>query len=162
MNTFFKTIVDYQLINDLSETLDWLFDDDKFSNKEYWYPNAVGRLSKKIHKLPKFDKKNYHYDAIKNLRFPKGQCRTIKVIFSNGDSESKEFIKHIRNGIAHGHAKCIKLDKDIYIEIKDFRSDGKTQTAYMMFPISYVNKMYDFYKEIGAQRCVDNKRKRKR
>lgn len=83
MSNFFKEIVDYQQIYNLSETIDWLFDDNKFLAENGWRPEAVGRLTKKIKKLPYFGKDNYKYDAVKNLRFPKRQCRTIKAFFSN-------------------------------------------------------------------------------
>lgn len=150
MSNFFKEIVDYQQIYNLSETIDWLFDDNKFLAENGWRPEAVGRLTKKIKKLPYFGKDNYKYDAVKNLRFPKRQCRTIKAFFSNGNSESKDFIRHIRNGIAHGNARCVDLKKnELYIEIKDYKDHSrKNQTAYILIPISYLNKVHCLYNEV--------------
>ena len=68
MSNFFKNIVDYNLFDDLAETLDWLVDDNKFEEKDGWTSGYIGLLSKKIQKLDGFSKdRTYCHFAIKNL-----------------------------------------------------------------------------------------------
>ena len=149
MSKFFQSIVDYKLFDDWADTLDWLVDDNKFDEKNGWTSGYVGSLSKKIQKLDGFSKdETYCHWAIKNLVFPTEASNTIVALFSNGNSECRDFIRHIRNGIAHGNAQCIKRGNELYVEIKDYESKSSVQTAYLFFPISYISQTHKLYKEV--------------
>ena len=78
-------------------------------------------------------------------------------LFSNGQSECKDFIRHIRNGIAHGNTSCIKQNDELYIEIKDYDSTGNKQTAYLFIPINYITETHKLYKDV--MRSFKNQRK---
>ena len=160
MSTFFQNIVDYKLFNEWAETLDWLVDDNKFDKAIGWTSGYVGSLSKKIRKINGFSKdKTYCYTAMKKLTFPTACPDGVIAFFSNGGSECKDFIRHIRNGIAHGKTKCIKKNKELYIEVKDYDSTGINQTAYFFFPMDYITQIYKLYKCV--MRSFKNQKKPK-
>lgn len=149
MSNFFQKIVDYQLFNEWAETLDWLVDDNKFDETIGWTSGYIGSLSKKIQKLDGFSKdKTYCHLAIKNLSFPMQTTNAVVALFSNGNSECKDFIRHIRNGIAHGKTNCMKHNNELFIEIKDYDSSGSNQTAYFFFPIRYITQTHKLYKDV--------------
>ncbi len=149
MSRFFQDIVDHQLYTDWAQTLDWIVNDKKFDRNQGWTSGYIGALTKKIQKMPSFSKeKTYQYKPIKHLNFPKNRSKTIKVLFSNGASECKDLIRHIRNGIAHGNTVCFSNNNELYIEIKDFDSSGKNQTAYICFPMSYIIQIHKLYCDV--------------
>ena len=76
------------------------------------------------------------------------------------NSIGKDFIRHIRNGIAHGQTKIIKRENTLYIEILDFKDKDKSldkQTGYIYIPLSYVVDIYKIYSEI--QKSINNTKK---
>ncbi len=156
MSKFFKAIVEYELYSTWADTLDWLLDDDKFSEQKGWNSNKVRKLSNIISNFPEFkkDMSNYQHDAIKKLKFPKKRRKTVIAIFSNGSAQCKDFIRHIRNGIAHGNAECFNNNNTVFIEIKAFSKDKKELRAYMSFPIDYITKLYKAYTEVQKDSYV--------
>ncbi len=152
MADFFTQLVSKDLFNKWAETLDWLVDDNKF-NKDIWTSNQSGKLTGKIKQIKSIND-YYYYDTQPKLPFPKRRGNRIKVIFSKGDttSESKDLVRHIRNGIAHGHTYFSYVNDELYIEIKDYRTNKqkkiKEQTAYIFFPIKYITKICECYKEV--------------
>ncbi len=149
MSKFFQTMVDTNLYKEWAETIDWLVDDEKFDAKKGWSSSQLSKLTKQIHKLPNFSQgKNYIYGSQKNLAFPKKRTRKIQVIFSNGESESRDFIRHIRNGIAHGNTELFQTSNGLFIEIKDYNSSGTKQTAYICFPAEYIVSIHKLYVNI--------------
>ena len=122
------------------------------SNKfESWTPSQVGKLAKRIKKLPSIGKRNYDYDSLKHLSFPKKPARkNIRIILGKTDSEAKDWVRHLRNGIAHGRTKTKKRDGVLWIEIEDFNKSGM-QTAYIFMPIDYIIKIHRLYKQIADQ-----------
>lgn len=158
MSNFFQNIVDNNLFNDWAATLDWLVNDNKFDEKNGWTSGYIGSLTKKIKKMNGFGDETYLHTAIKNLTFPSNRSNTIMALFSNGDSECKDFIRHIRNGIAHGNARCFKQKCELFIEIKDYDSTGKNQTAYFYFPISYITQVHKLYMDVI--RSIEKRKKR--
>ena len=102
--------------------------------------------------MPGLGENDYMYDAIKNLSFPKRMTKQkIKVLSGRHGGEAKDWVRHIRNGIAHGKTRMIKESDELWIEIKDYNKSGD-QTAYMYFPISYVCKTFEIYKEIDKHK----------
>ena len=153
MSNFFRTLINYNnLYNEWASILDWLFDDGKFSDKSIWTKGKVASLTKKVKRFEKFSVgETYIYDSIKNLNFPDERSDDILVISSKGDSESKELIRHIRNGIAHGKAELFCNKGELYVEIKDYKdSSKKQQTAYICFPMSYIGRILKIYNEIQS------------
>ncbi len=159
MNKFFQDIVDYNLFADWAKTLDWLCDDNKFKKEDGWTSGYVGALTKKIKKLPQFSEGDtYQYGAIKSLAFPNKACTKATAIFSNGSSESKDFVRHIRNGIAHGNTSCFKNSTELFIEIYDYDGPGGKQTAYMCFPLSYIVRTHNLYCEVKKSHDKNKKK----
>ena len=149
MSKLFVNQVNNGLLNSWASLLDWFFDDDKFDG---WTPYLLGRYTKRLKKMPGIGKNNYQCDAIKNLSFPKRITKQkIKVLSGRHSGEAKDWVRHIRNGIAHGKTRTIKEPDELWIEIKDYNKSGD-QTAYMYFPISCIFKTFEIYKEIDKQK----------
>lgn len=151
MANFFYSLVDYNLINRWGEVLDWLFDDNRFDNNNGWNSKMSGQLTRKIGKLEKIEKRNFIHDSIRNLTFPdsyydRNETNVSIIISNNTGSKCKDLVRHIRNGIAHGHTRCKNIDGTPYIEILDYNKN--TQTAYIYMPIDYIAQIYDMYVSI--------------
>lgn len=150
----FVDLVDNGLINSWGNLLDWLFDDQKFDN---WTPDLLKKYIKKLKRLPNLSNSNYKYDFSINLPFPKKMTRQkIKFLSGKHDGEARDWVRHIRNGIAHGKTRIIKEPDELWIEIKDYNKSGN-QTAYIYFPISYICKTYELYKEIDKLKYFHRK-----
>ena len=143
MGRFFERLVDEGLYNEWALLLDWLFDDYRFSN---WSSGYVGSLTKKIKRLPYLGKESYIYDIAKNIQFP-DNMNHICIMMTKGDSESKDLIRHIRNGIAHGKSKVYKKDQELYIEICDYTTKGM-QSAYIFIPLEYIGQIHKLYLDV--------------
>ena len=149
----YREINDGRLSDDFYEALDWLFDDDKFSNS-VWGKNdtsnikakRTNRLTAELKNQFQFDENNFIYhnvnkdDSIFNNR---NRRRTF-VAFVNSGSICKEFIRHIRNAIAHSNTRFKGRN---YIELKDFDKSGQ-QTAYMYIPEDSIISIYNCYKRV--------------
>lgn len=71
----------------------------------------------------------------------------MKVLLGKSGSESRDFIRHIRNGIAHGKTKIVRKNAKLWVEIKD-NNTKKQQTAYLFMPIQYIYNVHKYYVEI--------------
>ena len=155
MEKIFETLVDENLYKEWAPLLDWLFDDDKFVG---WTSGYVGSLSKKIKRLEGIGKKNYIYEKYTNISFPKEHSReTMKVIMVKGSGESKDLIRHIRNGIAHGRYNLFRKEGKLYIELLDYSNN---QTAYICIPLSYIKSIHILFIEIEKSRKNDRNKKK--
>ena len=150
MAKLFAELLEKRMIEDWTNLLDWIFDDDKFDR---WSPQMLGKLTKKVKKLQGIGKENYKYNSVKNLVFPKRISRKgIKIIIGKKDGEARDWIRHIRNGIAHGKTRVDSNAGVLWIEIKDFKNDkDNTQTAYYYMPTEYIVSIYKLYREIASQ-----------
>ena len=152
MSKLFVNLVNYGLLNSWASFLDWIFDDKKFDG---WSPNMLGRYIKKLKKLSDLGEENYKYGAIKNLSFPRRLTKQKIIVLSGRQGgEAKDWVRHIRNGIAHGKTRIIKEAEEFWIEIKDYNKSGN-QSAYIYFPISYIFKTFKIYKEIENQKYTN-------
>lgn len=172
MSNLFQQLVNESLILDWAETLDWLFDDDKFSAAKGWNSGYIGLFSRRIQKFNGFSTKkgNFNTDSAKNLCFWKSgtKKKTPCVVFAKGDGIAKDFVRHMRNGIAHGLTSIYRIKKgELFIEILDFKDDSKKkQTAYYAIPVSYITDSYKEYqnieKSIRNTKSKDRKQREKR
>ncbi len=152
MSTLFEKLVEEGIYSEWASLLDWLFDDKKFTN---WSSGYVGSLSKKIKRLNGFGKNNYIYDTYKNISYPGNSSRkSIKVVMTKGNGETKDLVRHIRNGIAHGNSTLIKNNGKLNIEIMDYNTSGQ-QTAYIYIPIDYITKIHALFKEVEKSKNND-------
>lgn len=159
MSKFFSKLVSENLFEDWAQTLDWLFDDLKFSKTRNWNKGYVCKLTNNIKKLEYLsDNNRVRYGKIKNTDFPNQvknsrQKHTPYIFMKESEGFTKDLIRHIRNGIAHGQTKIFKVSDDLYIEIKDFSDKSMSlekQNAYIFIPIKYIVEIYKKYTNINS------------
>ena len=146
MGKLFCNLVDNNLINEWADTLDWIFDEEKFSETYGWNKNYIRVFTKRVKTLKPFVK--FTYDYIKNLIYPSEKDFSQQIVISKRDSQGRDIVRHIRNGIAHGKTYCFNSRKELYIKIFDYNSSG-TQTAFICFPIHTIIDIYKIYEEIN-------------
>jgi hypothetical protein len=150
MGAFFRTAIGDHLLNDAPAILDWLFDDKKFNNK-HWTMGTKRKLTNRISKLDGFSPSAFAKKTGGN-EYPKIQSKRNRkrqpyAIFSSSESLGQDFIRHIRNGIAHGQAEFYNVKGVSYIQITDKGTKG--QSAFIAMPISHLERIYQIYQEIN-------------
>ena len=153
MARLFSALVSLDLIDTWAETLDWMFDDNKFPKSRRWNIGHVGSFTKKVKRLDNIKKDCIvcGNDASKiygKINKSKIKARDIFIVMNDNDCFGRNLIRHIRNGIAHGRTKIYKIKNIQYIEIMDFKDnsgDLEKQTAYINIPLSYITKIHDIY-----------------
>lgn len=147
MAKLFAELVSANLIKDWAGTLDWLFDDNRFDKDKGWNRGKVGAFTKKVKKQLGCGKNNYEYKLAKDVNFPKRSRRKKTVVHCRGDSEGRDLVRHIRNGIAHGKTEVRRNNDDLYIEIYDYNRSNQ-QTAYIFIPVNDILVIHQCYAEI--------------
>lgn len=162
MEKLFSSLVNYNLIKDWAEILDWLFDEEKFSSDRNWSSGHIGNFCKKVKKLEYL---KYRYGSIKNIQefITENKNHQIQFIHSECNTQGRDIVRHLRNGIAHGRTKVERYNNELYIEIKDFNNQNK-QTAYIYIPINYISQIHKIYSEIekGLKNDKNMRKKNKR
>ena len=92
------------------------------------------------------------------IRSKRNRKRQPYAIFSSSGSLGQDFIRHIRNGIAHGQAEFYKVKEADYIQIID--KGAKGQSAFIAMPISHLERIHQIHQEIDSD--ADNHTKGKR
>lgn len=134
-----------KLLSSYASTIDWWLTDNKFQG---WDRNKVTQLTRKLHALPGIDAKQcVHYGARKNLSFPKRASKYPQLHIMQDSSEGRDWIRHIRNSIAHGHVEVKSSKGTLIVEMKDFSRNGE-QSAYMLIPLDFLIKIKDVYEKI--------------
>ncbi|MDO4778848.1 MAG: hypothetical protein Q4A42_04745 [Tissierellia bacterium] len=65
------------------------------------------------------------------------------------EAEGKNLLRHIRNSIAHTHAKVFNKKGTNYFEFEDFGiAEGKKNKQHIFFPIKYLEDIYKIYIDI--------------
>lgn len=150
-----------------ADTLDWLLSDNKF-NKTVWEQHKVKQLTKSIYKIKGFSRDRLFYGSKKTLNFPKrGEYlnhQPFTFYVARGESIAKDLIRHIRNGIAHGNITLYDIKGNLIVELLDFGKESKQsdgQTAYMVFPLYFLKRIYSLYKQKDCVRKNNSKRNHK-
>lgn len=132
MNRFFQDLAKNNRLTKRDEELDWLFDENKFFPEEKWTPGRITRLTKHIQEIM------YEHTergkgiqkctgkGLDSLSIDKGHSCAYR---TSQNSISRDFIKHIRNGIAHGHCTLYKKNKRYFVEIIDCKPAKKSNQA---------------------------------
>ena len=149
---FFKTLNERNEFGNYAQALDWLLSDNKF-NKNVWdNKNKVRAFTNSIHKLEHFTMDRLCYKAKKDIKFPeKGsytQFEVPTIFMSKGESEARDFVRHLRNGIAHGNLEIIDRNNEMVVELLDYGKEGDEksgQTAYFVIPLKYLLSVYNLY-----------------
>lgn len=134
---------------DYAEALDWFFSEDRYGDN--WNSIKASRLTKHLKKrLPLMSSKNgYQYKNVS--QFVDGESNKQPIIqHLSHDSEGKDLIRHIRNGIGHGRAKIKYLNSTQYIILTDYSNSN--QTAYMNIPLEYLLIIHNVYKSIADKK----------
>lgn len=165
MEKLFSSLVNYNLIKDWAEILDWLFDEEKFSSDRNWSSEDTRKFGKKVKDYLLLKKAIYKHDSIKNIQkfITENKNHQIQFIYYRCDSQGRDIVRHLRNGIAHGRTKVERYNNELYIEIKDFNNQNK-QTAYIYIPINYISQIHKIYSEIekGLKNDKNIRKKNKR
>ena len=159
MGKFFKCLVSEKLIDGWALTLDWLFDDLKFSKDRNWNGGYTSSYTKKVRSLKYLSEKENRvvYGKCKTTHFPnqnqkQQEKRVPYIVMTHGESFARDLIRHIRNGIAHGETNISKVGSELYIEIIDYSDKSKSpnkQTAYLFIPLSYITQFCKIYEDIN-------------
>lgn len=56
-------------------------------------------------------------------------CKEEIIEISEKEGYSANVLRHLRNGIAHGHADIIRHSNEWYIKLEDYKVSGKEKTA---------------------------------
>lgn len=161
MSKLFNKLDEEGLFNRWAKLLDWLFDDDRFSANKGWTSGYVGSFIKKVKRMPNLGNVNYVYDSIKNLSFSDYKPKTLTIIHAKGSGESRDLVRHIRNGIAHGKTSLSKPEGELHIEILDYNKQ-KEQTAYIFMPLKYIFLIYDIYMQVEKSKNNSIKKRGKK
>lgn len=141
-----------------AEILDWILNDERFLKESGWDRRNLTKFIKRVKQLDGFSKENFQCDKLENLHFPKKQPSELPlVLMSKNDAESRELVRRIRNGIAHGKNKIFSNKGKTYIEITDYHNEK--QTAYIAIPLEFIPKIYKIYAEI--EKAAQNDRSQK-
>ena len=143
-NTFFTDLVNKSLIDEWAKNIDWLLNDDKFNQ---WQKNEKRKFTKIIKDY--LSKNDIEFKKIRISDFNVIKAPEYNYIYINGNSsDSIDIIRHIRNGIAHGHCRIIKnRNKVLYLMIIDYTSKQDI-SAKINIPIALISQIRDFYKKI--------------
>ena len=161
MGTFFRTAIDDHLLNNAPAILDWLFDDKKFESK-HWTRGAKRKLTNQMSEsygcpLQSLPGKQAA-TCIQKSNQREIARDSLTPFFSSSGSLEQDFIRHIRNGIAHGQAEFYKVKEADYIQIID--KGAKGQSAFIAMPISHLERIHQIHQEIDSN--ADNHTKGKR
>ena len=163
MGDFFKGLEANGLFRRWASILDWLFDERKLCEQSGWSPSYTRSLSIAISGLlisQNIDCKTYSSkrQIEYSLARPKRYCVSIK-----GNGLTKTFLRHLRNGIAHGHCSLLKSGGTLCIKLFDYNGDAtkpEKMTAYLFIPLDFVKKVYSEYLSI-SNRGFPSKRTKK-
>ena len=136
------------------DLLDWILSDDKFDK---WNSGHIKQYTSFINSYPCVKKNNFFHENIKKTRtlIPSNNKRGFYVVLQGNKSISRDLIRHIRNGIAHGNIRFRKNRQ--YLEIRDFYANNFKYankgdiSAYIMIPCSFIFDLKKKYFEIDKK-----------
>lgn len=147
---FFEILNQQNIFDDYADVLDWILSDNKFPKEVWDNKNKVQAFTKGINRLNGLTKSTIHYDAQKNIMFPqKGTYKDYEIptiYIAKKDSQARDLIRHIRNGVAHGNIELYFIENSLIAEILDYENNQKkAQTAYILIPLYYLKEIYNLY-----------------
>ena len=138
--------------NDWIKVIDWLLQDDKFVG---WTSAELKEFTLYIKDLNIIKNGKYEYGKRQEVNpsdYDRTKNRTKKsiVVMVKGQGETKDLVRHIRNGIAHGRSKICTRNGVRCLEIIDygrfgFKGERGGQTAYLLLPVDFVKQVYQYY-----------------
>lgn len=161
MGSFFTEIFEHELLTKAPIVFDWLFDEKKFESPA-WNAKKKAKFTKSLKRLEGFGKGNFRKSE-KMEKYPDvlpecGEQPIPFALFSSSNSVGQDFVRHVRNAIAHGNAEIRKVKGSYFCEFRDYQAGRKMQTAYIAIPANYLERIYKSYKDVEKER--DNERPR--
>jgi len=155
MGSFFKEVEARQALPNAAAIFDWLLDDNRFQGNS-WTKNNKAKFTKQVKRLDGFSDKAFRKKT-SNEAYPAAcggkRNRRMKpyALFSVGSSLGVDFVRHIRNAIAHGHINLYTSGNQTYLEAIDY-SRNKAQSSYIAMPITYLESIFNIYHSITGQK----------
>ena len=154
----FSKLDEHNLFSTYAAALDWILSDGKFSVNLWDNKNKVQAFTKAFHRMEGDSQSRIHYESKRETTFPQlGEYRQHQLFtfyIAKGNSEARDLIRHIRNGIAHGNIHVHALDGELIVELLDFGKESNQpdgQTAYMVFPLRFLNDIFELYQQKELQ-----------
>lgn len=114
-NSFFKDLVSNHLIDKWAKNIDWLLNENKFEKWEKGKKNNYTKIIKNHLKTNNIEYKIMKSAELQNENLKRKKYDYIYIIAN--ESQCIDLIRHIRNGIAHGHCNVIKKKDKLYLNI---------------------------------------------
>ena len=106
-NKFFVSLAKKDILIKWAPVLDWYLSSEHFNGDEW--KNYVPVFTRKLKKLSCIQSVNIKYGTEGSLSYPAKRPNGVRIIIEqtteNSESIGKDFVRHIRNGIAHGRAR---------------------------------------------------------
>lgn len=147
-NKFFKELKKYNLLNDYTDILDWIFNDEKFHS---WDSKMKTNYTNKIKKYAKKNKIIFEEKKLKELQEISLINKTFYMYFTKSSTDGSicvSCIRHIRNSLAHAHLQVKIKNEKICLSMKD-NNKNKT-SAQIYIPLETLKYLYDTYIEINT------------
>lgn len=157
----FQGLVEYQQIEKWVPLLDWLLSNERFSEQKGWDSNKKRTFTTRIKKLSGISKETWRVEPAKKAvwAFDKTDC--VQIVMNSDSSEGESFIRHVRNGIAHGSVRILNRQSTLYLDIEDYKDDKhQKQTAHIWMPIDFLFDVYHLYEEVEGQSSLKSKKKK--
>ena len=143
MSNLLRSLEKKNLLYKYIDDIDWFLNGKFFEPSHRWTKKRKDSFTRRISKLIE---KECQTGSASTLDFTpiNHHSKQKKTVFTDGNGKGLSFLKHIRNGIAHGHAN-LYFPKTPYIEIRDYQKSGE-QTAYFYIPLDYLTKIIKIYR----------------
>lgn len=162
MNNFFTQMRTKQEYDEWASILGWLFDDNRFSKEKGWEKGRVTKFTKQAKRQLGFSDNNFIKVPVKDEKLKSDMPKDSKtVVMVSSESLGRDFVRHIRNGIAHGHVDFFKHHSELWLEITD-NNKQQQPTARIIMPVEYIVKLHKIYNEIANADANDRSKKRSR
>lgn len=160
----FSQLSEMRLIEEWVPVLDWLLDDSRFSAEHGWNQQKKTSFTNEVKK--RFDN-NWIITKLKDATWEPQPQMTHYVKMTKYGSVGESFVRHIRNGIAHGNTEIVRQKQDenkdaiTILEIYDYSEGNQAQTAYIKMPINELVDIYRLYIEIQENGMASTSKKAK-
>ena len=161
----FSRLSEMRLIEEWVPVLDWLLDDSRFSAERGWNQQKKTSFTNEVKK--RFN--NWIITKLKDATWEPQPQKTHYVKMTKDGSVGESFVRHIRNGIAHGNTEIVRQRQDenkaaiTLLKIYDYKISKGTQnqTAYIKMPVNELVDIYKLYIEIQEKGMESTSKKAK-
>lgn len=138
MEGFLTALRNNKLENYYSD-VDWYLQGHQFGN--LWNVSAKKEMGCYIKQFPGVSANKYGDDKRENISFyQRGDYKFLKppiVQFARGETKAQDWVRHIRNSIAHGNCFLIKNKDGFYLELLDYIKNKRLKRRTCLFPFPF-------------------------